>query len=256
MDCRDAERFVELRLDGEIEPTDAALLEVHLASCPGCRGSFERSGAFLGDVRGKLREVTERDRIPSGLRTRIVAHLRARERTEGVGWGRAISVTLGLSMIAVLSWSGAAGPPLVPEDAVVRHSGNLPPEVRADIDDTRRVQRFLKQNLRYPVEVPRFDGRNPSVRLVGARLSNLDDREAAYVMYDRRGAKLSLFAYPKPTRFSRPSDFEEVRAGARTVLVGQRRGYNVVAWEAGDVVYSLVSDIDPRDLVELASTVE
>ena len=30
-----------------------------------------------------------------------------------------------------------------------------------------------------------------------ARLSNLDQREAAYVMYDHRGAKISLFAFAK-----------------------------------------------------------
>jgi anti-sigma factor RsiW len=154
----------------------------------------------------------------------------------------------------VLSWSWTSGPSLIPEEAVARHSVNLPPEVRAD--DAKRVQRFLQKNLRYPVAVPHFETQNPNVRLVGARLSSLDDREAAYMMYDHRGAKLSVFAYPKPARFSRPNGFEEIHAGSHVLLVGKRRGYNVVAWEAGEVVYSMVSDLDPRELVELASTIE
>jgi len=255
MDCREAERFVDLRLDGEIETHDGAQLDAHLTSCVVCRENSRAKGACLMHVRDKLRDAASETRTPPGLRTRIVARVNTTdERDGGFAWGRAVSVTLGISMIAVLSWSGTKGPPLISDETVARHSGNLPPEVRADADDVRTVQRFLTKNLRYNVAVPRFDGRNSNVKLVGARLSNLDEREAAYVMYDHRGAKISLFAYPKPARFSKPEDFEEVRAGSRTLLVGQRRGYNVVAWEEGDLVYSLISDIDPRELVELATT--
>jgi anti-sigma factor RsiW len=254
MDCREAERFVDLRLDGEIEPSEGALLEDHLARCSTCRSSFQVKGAFLAHVREKLHEAAEQERTPPGLRTRIVARVNAASPAERFAWGRAVPATLGISMIAVLSWSWTSGPPLVPDETVARHSINLPPEVRAG--DVGRVQSFLQQNLRYPVAVPRFEHSNPNVKLVGARLSSFDDREAAYMMYDHRGAKLSLFAYPKPHRFSKPNDFREVQAGARTLLVGQRRGYNVVAWENGDVVYSMVSDLDPRELVDLAAASE
>ncbi|MCK6552063.1 zf-HC2 domain-containing protein [Myxococcota bacterium] len=253
MDCREAERFVDLSLDGELEPHDRAIFESHLAVCSACHADYRTKSSYLAAVRTKLADADAEARAPLGLRTRIVARVRADERREsGLGWGRAVSATLGVSMIAVLSWNWS-GPPLVPEDAVLRHTVNLPPEVRADADDVRLVERFLSKNLRYPVEVPRFASTNPNVRLVGARLSNLDEREAAYVMYDHRGAKISLFAFPKPARFSVPDSFREVQAGHRSVLVGQRRGYNVVAWEDGDVVYSLVSDVDPRELVSLAA---
>lgn len=256
MDCREAERFVDLHLDGEIEGMDGALLDAHLASCTTCRTSFRARGAAAIHVKSKLREAVEETRTPLALRTRIVARVNADSRAERFGWGRAVPATLGLSMIAALSWSWTAGPPLVPEEAVSRHSGNPPPEVRAEGDGSTRVQRFLRQNLRYPVSVPRFTDRNPNVKLIGARLSNFDDHQAAYMMYDHRGARLSVFAYPKPARPSRPNGFREVRVGSRELLVGQRRGYNVVAWERGDVVYSMVSDLDPRELVELASTTE
>jgi anti-sigma factor RsiW len=253
MDCREAERFIDLRLDGEIEPAEGGLLESHLSSCTICRTRYHAQGKCLSTIREKLRASNEEVKSPLGLRTRIVARVSEDQRREGFAWGRAVSVTLGVSMIAVLSWSSASGPSLVSEETVARHSGNLPPEVRADFEDARGVQTFLTSNLRYPVSVPKFD-RNPNVKLVGARLSSLDDQEAAYVMYDRRGAKLSLFAYPRPERFTRPADFREVKAGEKTLLVGKRRGYNVVAWQQGDLVYSLVSDIDPAEMVELAAS--
>lgn len=255
MDCREAEQFVDLRLDGEIEPADGALLEAHLANCPACRHSFNTKGTCLAHLRSRLRGSCEAAIAPTALRARIMGRVNEEARGHCRAWGRAVPMTLGLSMIAVLSWSWTQGPSLIPDEAVTRHSVNLPPEVRAD-DGTHRVQHFLQNNLRYPVAIPRFEHRNPNVKLVGARLSSLDDREAAYMIYDHRGARLSVFAYPKPAHFSRPSGFEEVRAGRRVLLVGQRRGYNVVAWEDGDVVYSMVSDLDPGELLELASTTD
>jgi anti-sigma factor RsiW len=256
MDCREAERFVELGLDGEIESSEGGMLETHLNHCTSCSSRYHVQGKFRAQIRSKLADAQSAERAPLGLRTRIVARVQEDEQKEGFSWGRAVAVTLGVSMVAVLSWSGTSGPSLFSEETVARHSGNLPPEVRADFEDPRSVQRFLTSNLRYPVSVPRFDRNNPSVKLVGARLSSLDDHDAAYVMYDRRGAKVSFFAYPKPERFTKPTDFREERAGNKVVLVGKRRGYNVVAWEEGELVYSLVSDIDPREMVELASGIE
>lgn len=257
MDCREAERFVELGLDGEIESSEGGLLETHLNHCASCSARYHVHGKLRATIRTKLLEAQSEAKSPPGLRTRIVARVQDDERKESFGWGRvAIPVSIGVSLVVVLSWSGTSGPPLVSEETVARHSTNLPPEVRADFEDARPVQRFLTSNLRYNVSVPRFDRHNPSVKLVGARLSSLDDHDAAYVMYDRRGAKVSFFAYPKPDRFTKPVDFREEVAGKKTVLVGKRRGYNVVAWEQGDLVYSLVSDIDPKEMVELASGIE
>lgn len=253
MDCRDAERFGELELDGELEPHDGSALNDHLSTCPRCREVHRARSACLSQVREKLRLGAAADTTPPGLRTRIVARVASADRVESPAWGRAVSVALAASMIVVLSWGSATGPDLIPDESISRHGVNLPPEVRAELGDGRPVHRFLAANLGYPVQVPRFDGRNPGVKLVGARLSSFDEREAAYVMYDHRGAKLSLFAYPKPDRVAPPQGFEEVRAGERTLLVGKRRGYNLVAWEEGALVYLLVSDVDPRELIDLAA---
>jgi anti-sigma factor RsiW len=109
--------------------------------------------------------------------------------------------------------------------------------------------------------VPRLSQSNErggaSVQLVGGRLSNIKNRDAAYIMYDDRGARISLFAYPTDgNRVSVPSDFQERQIGNRSMMGGKHRGYNVVAWESGDVLYSLVSEVDPTELVQLASTIE
>jgi anti-sigma factor RsiW len=116
------------------------------------------------------------------------------------------------------------------------------------------VSRFLSAHLEYPVELPRFDEERSNVRLVGARLASIANRDAAYVMYDQRGARISLFAYPKPRRFAPPPGFGEREAHGRTLQVGTHRGYNVVTWLSGNTVYALVSEVDHDRLVELAAS--
>lgn len=166
-----------------------------------------------------------------------------------------VPASLALGAIATLSWSISSGPTLDPEEHVAHHSRNLPPEVRAR--DGERLQQLFKKNLRYPVRVPRLSRpTHPNVQLVGGRLSHIENREAAYIMYDDRGARISLFAYPVEGRISMPKSFRQRSVGKRQMMVGKHRGYNVVAWESGDVLYSLVSDVDPGELVELAATIE
>lgn len=142
------------------------------------------------------------------------------------------------------------------DETVARHSSNHPPEIRAgSLTEAQareaKVRRFLSKNLRYPVSVPNLE-RDASVKLVGARLSNLRDRDAAIVMYDHRGARVSLFAVPT-SDFGSPEGFERLRVGPRELLVGQRRGYNVVSWREGSLMYSLVSNVDSGELVRLVS---
>jgi anti-sigma factor RsiW len=257
MDCRDAERFVQLRLDGEIEAVDCMALDRHLEGCPHCRERVERERVIQGTLRGKLKDGCshEEAQCPPAMRDRILSRLAEEERRRtGLPMGRAVAVVGGVGLLAALSWGATSSSANDFEETVARHSSNLPPEVRVVTTDDAEVHRFLEKNLRYPVQIPRFERQDLPVRLVGARLSNISDRDAAYMMYDERGAKLSLFAYPVPRRFVEPEGFEHRSVGDKVFLVGKRRGYNVVAWRDQDLLYSLVSDVDPGELVRLAST--
>lgn len=254
MDCREAERFADLSIDGEIEPSEQHELEGHLRACPGCRHAIGLRSWFEAQVRSKLRDQTEGVELPPGLRIRISARLREEARpSRVVPWGRFVPVGLILGTVILGSWTSASYRAFDPEEAVVRHTRNLPPEVTARGSGSE-VERLFAKNLHYPVPVPRFDSKHPDVRLVGARLSSIQNRDAAYLMYDQRGARISLFAYPKEARFAKPEHFEERLVGGRPILVGRHRGYNVVAWEAGSMLYSLVSDVDHDELIQLAAS--
>jgi anti-sigma factor RsiW len=254
MDCRDAHRFVQLRLDDEIEPTDCAQLDQHLAACVPCRSRVEREQRFELELRNHMRSAAAHV-SPPALRERILGELSAADsRTQPV-WSRVAIAASSVLVVLGVSWSATRDGPDLLRESVRRHSVNLPPDVRS-VSGPVEVDRYLRQKLTYPVSVPRLDQSGLPVRLVGARLSNIHDQDVALVMYDHRGAKLSLFAYPiGPQDGVLPQGFERRQVGGRELMVGAERGYNVVAWRDRGTFYSLVSDVDPSELVQLAAAV-
>lgn len=259
MDCKQAERLVQLDLDGEIDPEEQLNLALHVAACRLCKRLHDQARWVHSGVRRRLAESVESaESVPcEALKARVVGQLREGEfRAAGRPGRWAVAAVVGLGVVAYGVTKEPAEDPLL-EDAVVRHSSNLPPEVRASTLDQSEVDVFLRRNLSFPVRMPELrDGaKDGSIRLIGARLASLRDRDAAYVMYDHHGAKLSLFAAPELRPVRSPEGFKEHRMGDRTMLVGQRRGYNVVSWRDRDqrMVYSLVSDVDQNELLRLAA---
>lgn len=256
MDCRDVERLAELSLDGEIDGKEQADLEVHLARCPACSRMVGARKWYQVQVRAKLQASTDEQPVPANLKNRIAATIQHEDKTtKSFPWRRAATVSVAACAILVGTWSSTGEATLDPEEPVSRHAKNLPPEVRARGSE-REVRQFFEKTLNYHVAVPRPTRPTSNVRLVGARLSNIDNRDAAYVMYDQRGARISLFAYPKPHRFAMPSGFEERVVHGQHLRIGRHRGYNLVSWSSGQMVYALVSDVDADELVELAVSTE
>ena len=129
------------------------------------------------------------------------------------------------------------------EDAALRYQRRLPYELtsanRAD------VERWFGDQMSTRVPLPHL----PGATIAGARLSNLREHDAAYVVYqmpqaEQRGAdrRLGLFVLEDPDR-EIPSVATWPQVGLRTV-----RGFTVASWRSGGLVYELVSDMDEADL--------
>lgn len=253
MKCREVDTFAELSLDGELESSDQLALERHLDSCSACRQRAAALGRSRVHLRAHLRSGTEAT-SPLGLKTRVRARVRAEARRGRSTLTRVLPVALGVAALAMSSWSGRSDAHAVDvEGAVTRHAEHLPPEVRA-LGSSRSVERFLERNFG-DVRIPRVERALPHLRLVGARLDHVAERRAVLLMYDHRGARLSMFVYPaEARRLDPPPQFEATRVGGRAILVGRHRGYNMVAFTHGPNLYSVVSELDQSDLVRLAST--
>jgi anti-sigma factor RsiW len=87
------------------------------------------------------------------------------------------------------------------------------------------------------VSVPNF----PNATAAGARILQVRDKPAAYIRYETPHQQMGLFVFP---------DDDATDVGAEPE-VSTIRGYNVVSWREGGVVYQLVTDLDDPEIRQL-----
>ena len=115
--------------------------------------------------------------------------------------------------------------------------------------DGHRVRPWFEGRLDFSPALP-FAG-DRDVPLRGGALAWFLDRKAAAFVYNLRLHTVTLFVFrsdglPWPT-----TGWE--RAGERDVYRDGARGFTVVMWRAHGLGYALVSDADPREVLDLAA---
>jgi anti-sigma factor RsiW len=117
--------------------------------------------------------------------------------------------------------------------------------------DNTALQRWLESKLQFAPHVPRLRG-----ALQGARLSQLHSRNVAMVAYDvpdAPGRRVSLVILNDPDD-ALPGTARQM--AGREVWLSKSRGYNVVSWRSDEIVYSLISDLDERDILQLVEAAQ
>ena len=245
LECRDLESLLQPYLDGEFERGEASDLEAHLALCAPCRARVDGERQF----RARLRAASLA-RPPAAFRKQLEGSLR-RER-------RWVTVRRLVRPEVVAALAACAGfltyfygqqfwEPLI-KDSVSNHAHNLPLEISGN---EQQISRWFAGKVDFRVHLPHLR----HVSVAGARLSHVSDRNAAYVVYEGPKAhRVSLFVFDDPRA---PLELglagHRERINDRDVLLANEHGYNVAMWRDNEIVYSLVSDLDERDIVDLLS---
>ncbi len=257
MNCSEVEKFVYAYVDGEFDDSDRSEFEAHVASCPECR----RLVSFEDWFCKRLKEGLACETVPEGLEQRIHAALRKAEGGNSVSiwWRRAISVLPGqiwkpvpalaaVGALAFFLWPAMGSSPVV-SGALERHRRNLPVEVTGPDDVT--VRAWFRDKVDFPVNIPRFAGMHKA-HLLGGRLSHLGERQAAYVVYDVNGAKVTVLAF-KGKGLKMPSG-RTLTLGHRPVVVHNEDGYSSAVYTDRGVVYTVTSEMDEEEMIGLVST--
>lgn len=247
MTCQEFDRLIYPYLDGEFQTEERLEVETHLSGCATCAQRIHSEARMQQALRRAARQAMETTRAPDALRSRLREGLRHEQRRElQWTWMRASAAAL------VLMAAGGAWVAFQPEqhqrfmeDAARRHAKKLPVEVTGDSHEG--VEAWFDGKLDHRVSVPRF----AEVRLSGARISNVTDRPAAYISYERTPGKegaparrIGLFVFDDARR--------EVEAPPLpSVQVGSSLGYNVAVWREGEIVYELVTDLDETDIRQM-----
>lgn len=259
MDCGELERAIDAYLDGEFDARERAEADAHLAKCERCRALADTQARIRSAIRARLREAmappATAGRAPAALRTRIEDALAQSRRPL---WRRALSpLPLGAlaacaAGVLVVLLTHGGGDPLV-EEVVRNHHRGLPLEVIAASVGEASIPAWFADKLDFNPAPPRF--RADGVHVLGARLSHLRERDAAYIRYELPRGQAGLFIVDDPgRRFGETG--REVRLGPQVVRVLNARGYNVAVWRENEIVYSLVSDLDETALFELVRTAQ
>ena len=266
MRCDDVRRGFEFYLDGELDGFDAAELEAHLDACECCAAHADR------ELRLKecLRSMSDSETMPEGLRLRVcgaISECADSQRSEASSWSRtavAATAVFGLGgMLFVLSTQlppadpGAASAdastllqpvesPAIVDESIRWHNRPLPVEVAGP--DRRAVGDWFEGKVDFPVNPPEFSRR---AHLLGGRLSNVEDADAALLVYDVDGTKLSVIMFDRdgtPVPSAHTLDGQQV-----PLFVHETSGTNVAFHEQDGVTYTFTSQMADDQLTDLVN---
>jgi anti-sigma factor (TIGR02949 family) len=291
MPCRVIRRHLDALADGELDTTIQVEFESHLATCPICRehAAFTRTikravkhelGGAKAPERLRLRVLTALESAPAPQARPAPGRVAARpvRRRRGLRvWmlparyavpaaaAAALVVVLGARSDDADSESATVAAATVPlfDDVARRHAASHPPEVQGQ---PQQVARWFDGKLPFPARPVTFEG--AQARFVGARLSNVRERDAAAFYYDVGGHRVTVMVFEPPRLglrggaplFTTPEP-QQRWAGARRVNVRGRdvyyrdvHGYTVPVVEQNGLTYAFTGDLDSQSMLRLAAT--
>ncbi len=243
MNCSELEQVIFPYVDGELDEADAALIEQHLAQCASCSTRVHDEKRFKSEL--KLKVQSALTPAPAHLRARVVTQVqkahRQRVAAQWLRWSAAAAAVTLVTSAAYFSYRPMVRQRFV-EDAALRHAKRFPLEIQHP--SAEQIEAWFGGKLDHRIAVPRL----PNVVPAGARLLNVQAKQAAYIRYDEPSGigRVGLFVYDDKQN---ETDFEDLP----NATVGASHGYNVVSWREGDVVYQLVSDLDEADIRKMLS---
>jgi anti-sigma factor RsiW len=259
MTCDDARtRLLELQREQLPLPVRAEV-QAHLDTCPDCA----RAAAIEHELTAALEQRLPQHPASLALKRRLA-----------IGWP---------APAARRSWWGPWRPSLVPALATVAVLLVVTPVLyyeratsRAASERAGLISEAVNDHLRvlssqHPLDVesggihqvkPWFEGRldfapvlafegDAEFPLRGGAVGYFRDRKAAVVVYTRRLHPISLIVF-RAENLAWPTG-ELTRIGSVEAHVTAERGFNVITWRKGDLGYALVSDVDARELRQLAA---
>lgn len=255
-------------IDGELSAQETRLIEGHLGNCASCR---EILAAMTATDR-RLKGLPDAESAPDALWDRIMTSVSEIEpgevpeapaeaadprrasfrvgRRQAMGVAAAVLLTLGVGLSSPY-WRRLGGKnPLIVEpvnDFITFKVSERPLDMAAS-DPVALKEWFQgKVDFRLPLKGAEIDG----YRLVGSRLCYFLKRRLSALMYERTGARISLYVMT--------GEDLEIPAGTWEPLASREiasfavESYRNLIWQDGDLVYALVSDQPKKDMLRFVA---
>ena len=252
MTCQDCGDFIDAYLDNELDVSAAIHVRQHVRDCSHCRQLLESRKV----VQTLLGNPQVRFEAPDSLFEKIQSILPAASsgpkqpnRTRSVvPWfsvplalAAAIAVLLGLALLYQGGILGRSPGHRLEAEVISSHVRSLLAAHLLDVPSTDQhtVKPWFAGKLKFSPPVQDFT--DSGFRLIGGRLDFVDGREVAAVVYQRNKHVINLFVWPSESNRS-------------TAAQGYANdGYNVLHWARGGFEFWLVSDLNAKELGDLAN---
>jgi anti-sigma factor RsiW len=251
VECAEVRRELLDYQRGRLEPERTAAIRAHVDDCPACA----REAAAEDALTDLLERGLPQHPASLAFKRRLAAHWPpAAAPVQARWWRRWPALTPALAVALVL----VVGTPLSYEWATRqggRHTAGMVAEavndhlrlvsghhaLEVEAGGIHQVKPWFAGKLDF-APVVAFGG-DAEFPLQGGAVEYFLDRKAAVFVYKRRLHTVSLLVF-------RADGLPWPAGGRRSTRV--ERGFNVVLWRAGELGYTLVSDLDAQELSELA----
>ncbi len=252
--CQETLEYLQEFMDATLTADQVGRLRAHLEACPACAGEL----AVQREIRNRVAAETPRRQPPAELRRKVTEILTTKPREKqtllprpALQWGLAFATLVLISLVSLtlLNRGGERIPPILIE-AVNDHRSfvmrGTPPT--APTADPHEVRNWLAAKVGFEVDPP--IGQPAGIRFMGGDVTYFLERKVACLLYGKGQTLVSLFVLPE-------RGVEVPRTGFRQVdglelYVTSREGYGVALWKQGDLLYALVTDLPPDELVGVA----
>jgi anti-sigma factor RsiW len=251
MQCDRAADLIGAYLDQELDADARREVAAHLGGCSACANVADELRRISRRVAAVGREPAPAHLAPN-VRTLLAGSAGQAAQTTAVaraaslrapGWVRqaaAILVACGVTAAATaLVMSRTTETSLLERDVTAAHVRSLLQDsaVQVASSDSHTVKPWFAGRLDFAPVVK--DLALEGFPLAGARLDYVGDRRVAALVYRRRLHVLSVFLWPSTDGVDR----------APRELV--HKGYNVLTWNRGGIVYWAISDLNIDELRQL-----
>ena len=258
MTCEDCQSQLHDFVAGRLDPALRAEVAAHLEGCAAC-ATAERAEQALDEL---LEQRLRRHAAPTALKRRLGLLMGRPESAPraSVRWTRvlapAMAAGLALFTVGVLVQRGTGrGGELasLTSEVVSDHLRVLASQHPVDVESggTHQVKPWFEGKLDFAPEVPALDGTD--VRLRGGSVGYVFDRKAAVLVYQLRLHVVTLLVF-RPEGLALP-DAGDRQIGPMRGHETSTRGFNAVLWRHEGLAYALVSDVNARELSELAARI-
>jgi anti-sigma factor RsiW len=230
-------------VDGELETTELARAEAHLAGCLQCSSEC----LSIGILKRRVRAAGAKYELPEGLEQRMrraVAPTATKKPAVWIRWGAVAAVVAVCAALVPFEYSRTrhrAEESALVSEVVDQHiavlAANAPPQVVSS--DRHTVKPWFQGKLPFSFNLPQT--LPADVTLDGANLSYLEGRPVAQLLF-RIGKH-------------RASVFVEQRGGA-AVSPADQAGFHVAGFQTAELEAVAVSDTDRARLTELMQALQ